>query len=114
MCNQSDHEDFVPVFGRYLTLRCTAHSKRTGKRCLGFAVHGFSVCRMHGAHGGPKTIAGVQRIAAAQLVHGRETRQLRLTREDIRDRLMFAVRLGETIGMFTTGRKRIRPQKGFK
>src|SRR5690348_13548257 len=32
--------------------RCTAKSKRTGKRCRAPAVRGFSVCRMHGARGG--------------------------------------------------------------
>jgi hypothetical protein len=61
---------------------------------------------MHGAHGGPKTLAGVQRIAEAQLVHGLETRQLRLTRQDIRARLIFAVSLGKTIGMFTNNNKK--------
>ena len=32
--------------------RCTAHSKRTGNACKAPAVRGWSVCRMHGAHGG--------------------------------------------------------------
>ena len=29
--------------------RCTAKSKRTGKRCCAPAVRGYRVCRMHGA-----------------------------------------------------------------
>ncbi|WP_157440925.1 hypothetical protein [Aestuariivita boseongensis] len=32
--------------------RCTATSKRTGERCKGPAVKGWSVCRFHGARGG--------------------------------------------------------------
>ena len=32
--------------------RCTATSKRTGGRCKGPAVRGWSVCRFHGAGGG--------------------------------------------------------------
>lgn len=32
--------------------RCTANSKRTGERCKGPAVKGWSVCRFHGARGG--------------------------------------------------------------
>lgn len=99
MC-KPNHEDFVPVFGRYLTLRCMAHSKRSGKRCYGFAVNGFTVCRMHGARGGPKSEAGLQRIAAAKLVHGRETRKVRLTRQAIRAKLNLAISLGRITGMF--------------
>ena len=34
--------------------RCTARSKRSGQRCKGPAVVGWTVCRMHGARsGGP-------------------------------------------------------------
>ena len=32
--------------------RCKARSKRTGQPCRAPAVHGFRVCRMHGARGG--------------------------------------------------------------
>lgn len=32
--------------------RCTAKSKRTGDRCKGPALTGWSVCRFHGAGGG--------------------------------------------------------------
>jgi uncharacterized protein YjcR len=34
-------------------LRCHAKSKRSGLRCQAPAVRGSSVCRMHGAGGGP-------------------------------------------------------------
>jgi hypothetical protein len=32
--------------------RCTAKAKGTGQRCLGPAVKGWNVCRVHGARGG--------------------------------------------------------------
>ncbi len=34
--------------------RCTAKSKRTGQPCRAPAVHGWTVCRMHGARGGAR------------------------------------------------------------
>ena len=34
--------------------RCAAKSKRTGQPCRAPAVHGWTVCRMHGAGGGAK------------------------------------------------------------
>jgi hypothetical protein len=36
----------------HLSLRCRAHSKRTGLACRAPAVSGWFVCRMHGARGG--------------------------------------------------------------
>lgn len=33
-------------------IRCTATSKRSGKKCEAPAVGGYGVCRMHGAGGG--------------------------------------------------------------
>lgn len=35
--------------------RCTAKSKRTGQPCKSPAVRGWTVCRMHGAHGGARS-----------------------------------------------------------
>ena len=39
----------------HLAMRCKAHSKRTGLPCKSPAVHGWSVCRMHGAKGGARS-----------------------------------------------------------
>ena len=36
----------------HLSPRCSARSKRTGKRCRAPAVRGWRVCRFHGAGGG--------------------------------------------------------------
>ena len=63
--------------GRITCLRCTAKSKRTKRQCRGPAVSGWTVCRFHGARGGPKTAEGRQRCAEARLLHGRETRAKR-------------------------------------
>ncbi len=35
-----------------LSPRCSATSKRTGRRCQAPAVKGWTVCRFHGARGG--------------------------------------------------------------
>ena len=93
-------EDFVVVFGHRLAMRCTARSKRSGERCCGYAVHNFSVCRMHGAGGGPKTAEGLIRLANTKLVHGRETRHLRLARKALSERLRYVIALGNSIGLF--------------
>ena len=66
--------------GRITCLRCTAKSKRTKRQCRGPAVCGWTVCRFHGARGGPKTAQGRQRCAEARLLHGRETRTKREAR----------------------------------
>jgi hypothetical protein len=63
--------------GRITCLRCTAKSKRTKHQCRGPAVCGWTVCRFHGARGGPKTAEGRQRCAEARSSHGRETRAKR-------------------------------------
>ncbi|CUK08363.1 Periplasmic glucans biosynthesis protein [Shimia thalassica] len=41
-----------PMNKAHAAPRCTAKSKRTGERCKGPAVKGWSVCRFHGARGG--------------------------------------------------------------
>lgn len=50
-------------------------------RCRAGAIKGRAKCRHHGGRStGPKTEAGRQRIADAELVHGRETRTVRAER----------------------------------
>jgi hypothetical protein len=55
--------------------RCSARSKRSGERCKNYAVRGFSVCRMHGARGGPRTDRGMERCRTASLKHGFYSKQ---------------------------------------
>lgn len=90
----------VLAFGKYPALRCTACSKRSKVQCHNPAVTGFTVCRLHGARGGPKTQQGIDQIAAANTLHGRETRAKRLTRQEIRLRLKTAIAVGGILGMF--------------
>jgi hypothetical protein len=67
--------------GRIRCLQCNATSKRTGVKCRAAALRGKTKCASHGGRStGPKTDEGKARIAAAQLVHGRETRQARIGR----------------------------------
>jgi hypothetical protein len=81
-------------------LQCTACAKHSKQRCKNPAVTGFTVCRMHGARGGPRTQEGIDRIAMANTLHGRETRAKRLTRQEIRLRLKTAIAVGGVLGMF--------------
>ena len=50
--------------------RCRATSKRSREQCKNYAISGFSVCRMHGASGGPRTEEGLSRCKSAPLKHG--------------------------------------------
>ena len=76
--------------GRIRCLQCTAKSKRTGAQCRAVAVKDSptSKCRVHGGKStGPITQAGRDRVAAANTVHGRETRQIRVERQVTMKRL---------------------------
>ena len=44
--------DDNPMCKAHAAPRCTATSKRSGQRCKGPAVRGWTVCRFHGARGG--------------------------------------------------------------
>lgn len=81
-------------------LRCTACAKHSKQQCKNPAVTGFTVCRMHGARGGPRTQEGIDRIAMANTLHGRDSRAKRLTRQEIRLRLKTAIAVGGILGMF--------------
>jgi len=50
--------------------RCKAKSKRSGEQCKNYAIKGYGVCRMHGAHGGPKTREGYFACKKAPHKHG--------------------------------------------
>ena len=50
--------------------RCKARSKRSGEQCKNYAIKGYEVCRMHGAHGGPKTRLGLLACKKAPYKHG--------------------------------------------
>jgi hypothetical protein len=49
---KDDGNPMHPAQRLFLAPRCTGKTKRTGLPCQAPAVRGWSVCRMHGAHGG--------------------------------------------------------------
>lgn len=55
--------------------RCRAKSKRSGVQCKNYSVDGKTVCRMHGAFAGPKTLDGIARIKCANTKHGLFTKE---------------------------------------
>lgn len=70
--------------------RCKAKSKRSCQQCKNYALKGSTVCRMHGAKGGPKTLEGRLACKRAALKHGYYTieaqqklRELKTTRDSM-------------------------------
>lgn len=73
ICRGTPRENIVP--------RCTAKSKRSGKRCRNASCRVKQVCRMHGGVSrGPKS---TENCGAHFLTHGRETREIRRRRKQI-------------------------------
>lgn len=62
--------------------RCKAKSKRSGEQCKNYALKNTAVCRMHGAHGGPKTQLGLLKCKKSRLKHGFYTKE---AREELRE-----------------------------
>jgi len=74
----SDMNTFLTLGRRIRCTQCNAQSKRTKQQCKAPAIKGKTKCRFHGGKStGPKTEAGRARVAAANTVHGRETRAKR-------------------------------------
>ena len=68
--------------GRIRCVQCQAKSKRTQQQCRAPAAKGKRVCRFHGGKStGPTSAEGKAACAAAQTVHGRETRAIRTERK---------------------------------
>ena len=93
--------------GRILCLQCTAKSKRTGVQCRAVATKGKTKCRVHGGQStGPKTQEGRDRIAAANTLHGHETRKARIERRLGLKRLMELEEMGRAVGLIAGPRTR--------
>lgn len=93
---------FFTAGGRILCVQCTAKSKRTGAQCGSAAIKGKTKCRVHGGKStGPKTQEGRERIAAANTVHGRETRKTRNERKLALKRLADLDSTARALGMIT-------------
>lgn len=99
--------DFITLGGRIRCRQCAARSKRTKMQCRSPALKGKQVCRIHGGKStGPRTVAGRQRIAAANTVHGRETREIRSARRVQTAELQELEALGREMGLITGTRTR--------
>ena len=72
--------DANPMSKAHAAQRCAAKSKRTGQRCKGPAVKGWTVCRFHGARGGHGSGK-----ANPAYKHGMRTREWEETRKAIND-----------------------------
>ena len=72
--------DDNPMSKAHAAPRCTAKSKRTGERCKGPALKGWTVCRFHGARGGH----GSGKANPAYR-HGMRTREWQEMRKAIND-----------------------------
>ena len=70
-------------------VRCKAKSKRSQTQCRKHAVKGKTVCRIHGAYAGPKTVEGIARIKKANTTHGN------YTKETLAEKRMFRKVLGD-------------------
>jgi hypothetical protein len=69
---------FSTLGGRVTCIQCNALSKRSKTRCRAPAIKGKAKCRFHGGRStGPRTAQGRARVAAANTVHGRDTRAKR-------------------------------------
>src|SRR5215813_9035910 len=65
-----------------LAPRCTAHRKHDKQPCGNPAVRGFSVCRMHGARGGPKTAEGLERCRTSAWRTGEYSQERKQSRRE--------------------------------
>lgn len=79
--------------------QCTAKAKSTGVRCQNPAAFGCATCRLHGAR--KNIIAGPDHH---WYKHGHRTKAGKLTRMEIRRRLMLYEEIGHALG-FMKGKK---------
>lgn len=106
-------ETLTTLGGRIRCRQCSAKSKRTGVQCRAPAIKGKTKCKTHGGKStGPRTPEGKARIAAAHLVHGRETRSIRKERSEGLARLAELETLGRVLGMISGPRTRGPKPKG--
>ena len=108
----------VTLGGRIQCNQCQAKSKRSGVQCLGPAVKGKKVCRMHGGTStGAQTPEGRLRCALAKTTHGQETSVARIERSLASARLAVLESVGHALGLLkgprTRGRKPNKMHKAY-
>ena len=101
--------------GKIRCRRCKAQSSRTKLQCGKPALKGKAVCGHHGGLStGPKSQKGKNRIRAAHLKHGEETREAKAKRSAKSVMFKYLLDLGNHVGLFYTQLKtRGRPPSGY-
>jgi hypothetical protein len=101
--------------GKIRCRRCKAQSSRTKLQCGKPALKGKAVCGHHGGLStGPKSQKGKNRIRAAHLKHGEETREAKAKRSAKSVMFKYLLDLGNHVGLFYTQLKtRGRPPLGY-
>ena len=103
--------------GKITCLRCTAMSKNTREQCRKPALKSSRTrkCQFHGGRStGPKTAEGKARIGAAHLVHGGETKLVRLERSQGSLRMAQLEDVAHAIGLITATRTTGRKPSGYR
>ena len=86
--------------GRIRCPRCQAKSKRTKQQCRSPAIRGKRCCRIHGGKStGPRTQQGRNLCGAARTIHGRESRKIRVKRQQALAELKLLERIGKGVGI---------------
>ena len=107
----------VTAGGRITCLRCTAMSKHTRSQCAkpALKVSRTQKCQLHGGRStGPRTVGGKARIGAAHLIHGNETKQVRLERSQGALRMAQLEDLLHVAGLTTADRTTGRKPAGYR
>ena len=103
--------------GQITCLRCTATSRRTGAQCgrPALSTSKSVKCQFHGGRStGPTTDKGKARIAAAQTVHGQETKIARAGRSVASAKLQHLEDAMHLLGMTTAARTTGRKPRGYE
>ena len=89
----------------------SATSKRTKKRCGNPAMKDKKVCRHHGGLSRGASPEGRAKIAKANTVHGRETREKRRNNSVLMSELRVLEEFGFECGLFPDGTSRLAGRK---
>ena len=107
----------ITAGGRIKCRRCTAKSSHTKEQCKRPAskLSKTSKCSRHGGLStGPKTQEGKERIRAAHLKHGQETKEAKAERSAKSVMFRYLTDIGNHVNLFYTQLKtRGRPPSGY-
>jgi hypothetical protein len=95
---------------KYGALQCSAHSKRSGVRCLNNAVSGATICRMHGYVPKDKVKRGE---AHGMYKNGSRTQEAQKQSSEQSARLQMLEDALHLLGMTTAKRSRGRKASGY-